>query len=232
MKKSSGTIFDGGSRPGGRGAGTGPRTATREQQLRRRNLRTLAALAALFFLPLVASSWLYYGTGWRPAGRVNRGELIQPPRPLPRVELPRIALGGDTAGTPASPHPTLFRGTWTLVYIGDGSCDPSCREALYVMRQTLLALGPDVTRLARVFLVTGNCCAKDYLAHEQAGMTVLDATGTASAPLLNRFPPGNRAHSLFIVDPLGNLMMRYDVHRDPRGLLVDLKRLLELSQIG
>ena len=46
------------------------------------------------------------------------------------------------------------------------------------------------------------------------------------------FPPGDEAHTLFVVDPLGNLMMRYDVRRDPRGLLVDLKRLLELSQIG
>jgi hypothetical protein len=99
------------------------------------------------------------------------------------------------------------------------------------MRQTRLALGTDQTRLARVFLVTANCCAKDYLAHEHAGMTVLDATGAAAEPLLSLFP-GDRAHAVFIVDPLGNLMMRYDVRRDPPGLLVDLKRLLELSQIG
>jgi len=197
------------------------------RDLRARNLRTLAALAALFFLPLLASFWLYYGTSWRPAGRVNRGELIQPPRPLPAVALPRIALGEG-----AAPDPTLFRSKWTLVYVGDGSCDASCRRTLYVMRQTQLALGTDMTRLARVFLVTANCCARDYLAREHAGITVLDAAGAAGAELLSRFPAGDRAHTLFVVDPLGNLMMRYDVQRDPRGLLVDLRRLLELSQIG
>jgi hypothetical protein len=206
------------------------------RELRSRNLRTLAMLAALFFVPLLASAWLYYGTSWRPGGHVNHGELIQPPRPLPRVELPRIALAGQTAGrtTPelAAGDPTLFRGTWTLVYIGDGTCDASCRGTLYVMRQTRLALGTDMTRLERVFLVTANCCAKDYLAREHAGITVLDASGAAGARLLDRFPAGDRAHTLFIIDPLGNLMMRYDVRRDPRGLLVDLRRLLELSQIG
>ncbi|HEX4267297.1 MAG TPA: SCO family protein, partial [Steroidobacteraceae bacterium] len=143
-------------------------------------------------------------------------ELIQPPRPLPRVAA----------------DPSLFRGEWTLVYIGDGRCDTACRETLYVMRQTRLALGTEQTRVARVFLATADCCAKDYLAREHAGMTVFDAAGAAEASLLSLFPAGDKAHTLFVVDPLGNLMMRYDVRHDPRGLLVDLKRLLELSQIG
>ena len=195
---------------------------TDARELRSRNLRTLGVLAALFFVPLLASFWLYYGTSWRPGGHVNHGELIQPPRPLPRIDLPIVA----------SPDPALFRSKWTLVYVGDGSCDASCRRTLFVMRQTRLAFGTDMTRLGRVFLVTANCCARDFLAREHAGMTVVDASGAAAAQLLSRFPPGDRAHALFIIDPLGNLMMRYDVRRDPRGLLVDLKRLLELSQIG
>ena len=206
------------------------------RQLRARNLRTLAALAALFFLPLLISAWLYYGMSWTPGGHVNHGELIQPPRPLAHADLPRITPGGDTveekATELATGVPTLFRSNWKLVYVGDGSCDASCRDTLYVMRQTRLALGTDMTRLARVFLVTANCCAKDYLAREHAGITVLDASGAAAAPLLGQFPPQDRAHTVFIVDPLGNLMMRYDVRRDPGGLLVDLRRLLELSQIG
>lgn len=200
--------------------------------LRARNLRTLAALAGLFFLPLLVSAWLYYGMSWMPGGHMNHGELIQPPRPLPRIELPRIAPGADTGREPAAGAATLYRGNWKLVYVGDGSCDASCRDTLYVMRQTRLALGTDMTRLARVFLATANCCAKDYLAHEHAGVTVLDASDAAAAPLLRQFPGQDRAHTLFVVDPLGNLMMRYDVRRDPRGLLVDLRRLLELSQIG
>jgi hypothetical protein len=187
------------------------------QALRSRNLRTLAALAALFFLPLIASAWLYYGMSWTPGGHINHGELIQPPRPLPRL------AGAD---------PTLFRGKWTLLYVGDGRCDASCRATLYVMRQTRLALGADMPRVAQVFLVTADCCAKDYLAREHAEMSIIEAAGNTGAQVLSQFPAGDRAHTLFIVDPLGNLMMRYDVRREPRGLLVDLRRLLELSQIG
>ena len=202
------------------------------RQLRYRNLRMVAALAALFFTPLLASYWLYYGMGWRPSGQINHGELIQPPRPLPRVDLPRVPIDAGAAKELPGADPTLFRGEWTLVYIGDGGCDASCHQTLYVMRQTRLALGADQTRVAGVFLVTADCCAKDYLAREHARMTVLDASGAAAGPLLSRFPTGARQQTLFIVDPLGNLMMRYDVRRAPGGLLVDLKRLLELSQIG
>jgi len=202
------------------------------QQLRARNLRTLAGLAALFFVPLLGSFWLYYGTGWRPAGHVNHGELISPPRPLGRVNLPRIPLAPLMPGELSPTEPTLFRSTWTLAYIGAGSCDAACRQTLYVMRQTRLALGTDMTRVARVFLVTGSCCDRTFLAHEHAGIIVLDASGAPGVKLLGDFPPQDRAHSLYIVDPLGNLMMRYDVRRNPRGLLIDLRKLLELSDIG
>jgi hypothetical protein len=219
---------------------------TSANELRNRNLLTLAGLAALFVVPLLAAYWLYYGTGWRPAGHVNHGELINPPRPLPGVNLPRITLadpgpgaglggrraGGPGAGDLSGSGPTLFRGRWTLAYVGDGSCDAACRQTLYVMRQTQRALGTDMPRVARAFLVTGNYGATAFLAREQAGLEVLDATGTPGEQLLSRFPPGDRAHSLFIVDPLGNLMMRYDVRRNPRGLLIDLRRLLALSDIG
>ncbi|HEV2700541.1 MAG TPA: hypothetical protein VGV09_02840, partial [Steroidobacteraceae bacterium] len=83
-----------------------------------------------------------------------------------------------------------------------------------------------------VFLVTGNCCDRTYLATEHPGLRVLDASAPAAQPLLALFAPQGRALGLYIVDPLGNLMMRYDVRLPPEGLLEDLKRLLRLSQIG
>jgi hypothetical protein len=200
--------------------------------LRARNLRTLAALAALFFLPLLVSFWLYYGTSWRPAGHVNHGELISTARPLPDVALPRVPLAAGGAQGLSAAYPALFHGQWTLVYVGDGRCDSSCRQSLYVMRQTRLALGAEMTRVARVFLVSAHCCAQDYLAREQAGLAVFDARGERALRLLREFPVADGPNSLFVVDPLGNLMMRYDVRRNPGGLLIDLKKLLGLSQIG
>ena len=181
--------------------------------LRARNLRMLAALAGLFVLPLVLAFLVYYATPWRPAARLNHGTLITPPRPLP----------ADAA---------LFRNKWSLVYVGDGSCDSSCRAALYVMRQTRLSLNNDMTRVQRVFLATDGCCNRQFLAREHADLVLVNAAGAAAQPLLRTFPADGQAYSLFIVDPLGNLMMSFDARQNPRGLLEDLRKLLRLSQIG
>jgi hypothetical protein len=194
-------------------------------ELRVRNLRTLAMLGGLFVLPLAFAFWMYYGTLWRPATLVNHSELISPARPLPDLTL--------SSGLADQPAPKdALRHKWTLVYIGDGGCDVSCRQMLYVMRQTRLSLNNEMTRIERVFLVTGNCCAQEFLSHEHPGLAVLDASGEAARPLLQVFPAGSRARSLFVVDPLGNLMMSYDARQNPKGLLEDLKKLLTLSHIG
>ena len=198
---------------------------TAARALRARNLRTLAGLAALFLLPLVMALFTYYGTGWRPAQRVNHGVLITPARPLPPVRLPQPGVTAAAYGTP-------FRGRWSLVYVGNGACDSPCRQALYVMRQTRLALNNDMTRLQRLFLASGDCSACERLARADPGLDVLDAAGAAGTALLREFPSPGREHSLFVVDPLGNLMMSYDARRDPHGLLGDLKKLLKLSHIG
>jgi hypothetical protein len=201
-------------------------------KLRARNLRTLAALAALFLLPLALAFFTYYGTGWRPGTHVNHGQLITPARPLPAVALP--ALGGTGVATGRTPGPQAppFRRRWSLVYVGGGGCDADCREALYAMRQTRLALSNDMTRVERVFLASDACCDLAFLAREHAGLRVLDASGSAARPLLAQFPAAGREHMLFIVDPLGNLMMSYDARTSPRGLLEDLKKLLALSHVG
>ena len=204
-----------------------------EARLRSRNLRTLALLAGLFLLPLALAFFTYYGTRWRPVAHVNHGVLISPARHLADVALPRVSLAEQLAPAAAGTATAApFRGTWSLVYVGAGGCDAACRQALYVMRQTRLALNNDMTRVARVFLVTSGCCAGDFLAREHAGLAVLDAHGADGATLLGEFPLGAREHTLFIVDPLGNLMMSYDARQDPHGLLEDLKKLLRLSHIG
>ena len=181
---------------------------------RARNLRTVGTLGALFLLPLALAFFTYYRTDWRPAGHVNHGSLITPPRPLP-------ALAAAT-----------FRGSWTLVYVGDGKCDEDCRRALLVMRQTRLGLANDMNRVGRVWLATGTCCARAGAAAPEPGLTVLDDTRPEAGVLLAAFPAAGREHSIFVVDPLGNLMMSYDARNNPHGLLDDLHKLLRLSHIG
>ncbi len=193
------------------------------QDPRARGRRTLLILAAMFFTPVIVAFALYYGDVWRPAGSASKGELIQPARPLHVAGLREP--DGD-----AVPDGALA-GKWTLIYIGDGACDEACKRALVFGRQSRLALNNEMTRVQRVFLATGNCCDNAYLAAVHPGLIALDASSPAAQALLAQFP-ADRANSLFIVDPLGNLMMRHDSSQTTKGLLSDLKKLLKLSHIG
>jgi len=194
-----------------------------DPELHRRNFRTVFALGGLFLLPLLLSFWLYYGVHWHPLGTTNHGELIEPLRPLPDVTLT------DADGV-AQSH--VFQGKWTLVYVGSGRCDADCRTTLVFMRQTRLSLNNEMTRVQRVLLASADCCERSYLSANHLGLRALDASQPAAQPLLAQFPADGRAQTLYVVDPLGNLMMRYDARLPPRGLLEDLKRLLQLSHIG
>jgi cytochrome oxidase Cu insertion factor (SCO1/SenC/PrrC family) len=202
----------------------------------RRQRRMLVALALFFFAPLAVSFLLYYGSGgWRPAKQVNRGTLIDPARPLPELRLP-LAGGAAAAQPPALSKPDVLKAKWTLLYVGAGSCTERCRHDLYNMRQVRLLLNRNMDRVQRVFLAQGACCDFPFLEHEHPDLVTLLAT-PAAAPLLDRLPSVGgiapaEAERIYIVDPLGNLMMSYAPDADPKGLLEDLKRLLGLSQVG
>ena len=196
----------------------------------RRGRRQLLALAALFFVPLAIAFWMYYGpTGWRPAGDASKGDLIDPARPLPEIALPTMD-GGTTA-------PAFLRGKWTMLYVGDGLCDERCRKALYLTRQSRIALNKDMDRVQRVFLVTDRCCDRAFLAAEHPDLVVARVEDAASAALLGPFPvyggvPLAAAGRIYLVDPLGNLLMSYAATAPDKALLTDLKKLLRLSHIG
>jgi len=190
---------------------------------RARGRRTLLIVAAVFLVPVAVAFTLYYGKLWRPANSASKGELIDPARPL------TVAGLRHADGSPAGND--VLSGKWSLIYIGDGRCDETCRQSLVFGRQSRLALNNEMTRVQRVFLATANCCDNDYFAREQAGLVALDASSPEAAPFLAQFPEG-RERTLFIVDPLGNLMMRHDASRTSKDLLSDLKKLLKLSHIG
>ena len=173
----------------------------------------LLLLLLVFAAPLGLAFWLYYGSTWRPVTRSNHGTLIEPVRPL------------ANAG--------VLAGQWSLVVIGSGAggCDAGCRETLIYARQTWLSLGKLADRAQRVLLAGADCCDEEYLRREHQGLVQLHTTTPGNLALLQAFP-APQAHTIFIVDPLGNLMMRYDAQADPKGLRDDLKKLLDLSHIG
>ena len=204
--------------------------STPDPQAVRRGRRQLLAIAALFFVPLALAFWMYYGpSGWRPSGDASKGDLIDPARPLPEIGLPTMD-GGTTA-------PSFLRGKWTMLYVGDGLCDDACRRALYLTRQSRLALNKDMDRVQRVLLVTGRCCDRGFLAKEHPDLIVARVEDAPSAAVLGPFPtyggvPVAAAGRIYLVDPLGNLMMSYAPSAPDKALLTDMKKLLRLSHIG
>ncbi|MBS0613148.1 MAG: cytochrome oxidase assembly protein [Proteobacteria bacterium] len=186
-----------------------------------RGQRMLVGLAALFLAPLGVSFLIYYGHGsLSPGKRLNHGELLEPVQPLRHPEL--------TLADGSHPGEAFFRHHWTLLFAGDGRCDARCGQALYDTRQVRLALNRDASRVQRLFLASGQCCDFDELRREHPDLAV--ARVTPGDALLAQLPgdPGN----IYLIDPLGNLVMRYGADAPAKGMLEDLKRLLKLSQIG
>jgi len=190
-----------------------------------RQRRLLIGLALLFFAPLGLAFYLYYGHGtWHPGGHVNAGELITPVRPLPALALPLVGEGNT--------DPNFLRGKWTFLYVADGDCNENCRRRLYDTRQIRLALDRDMNRVQRVLVAEGGCCDAHFLNDEHPDLIALRAT-PAAAPLLALLPGrDSAAPRVYLVDPLGNLMMFYGADVRPKGMLEDMKRLLRLSSIG
>lgn len=203
----------------------------------RRQRRLLIGLALLFFAPLGLAFYLYYGHGtWHPGGRVNAGELIQPARPLPALALPLLASGNT--------QPNFLKGKWTFLYVITGPCTEACRTRLYDTRQVRLALDRDMNRVQRVFIADAGCCDAQFL-HDQHPDLIVIRADAADASLLALLPgldasaaptatagTASTAPRVYLIDPLGNLMMSYAANAKSKGMLEDMKRLLRLSSIG
>ncbi|HUY83725.1 MAG TPA: hypothetical protein VMU86_04050 [Steroidobacteraceae bacterium] len=191
--------------------------------------RTLIAITAIFLVPLALALYLYSGhPGLRPGGTASHGRLIQPPRPVPALSLPLFPSGHT--------KPDFLRHKWTVLYVGAGVCGERCRAALYETRQVRIALDQDMNRVQRVFLARGACCDAHFLRTEHPDLITVRVTA-AAAPLLALLPSYHgdsplRAGRIYVIDPNGNLMMAYSPDAKPKGMLEDLQRLLQLSNIG
>lgn len=172
--------------------------------------------------PVIASYLTYYVI--RPEGRRNFGELISPQRPLPA--LATVDLQGKTGELSA------LKKQWLLISVAAGACDAACQQRLYFQRQIKEALGKEKGRLDRVWLISDGGPVDERLAPALADFTPLRVPAEQLAKWL---PPasGQRVEDhLFVVDPLGNLMMRFPANMDAAGAAKakrDLDRLLRAS---
>ena len=178
----------------------------------------LLAIAALFLAPIAASIVAYNLVSPQPTA--NHGELLLPPKAITPQPFGAVPSGRFEFAA--------LRGKWVMVASDSGACPPSCRAKLLAMRQVRLALGRDAERVARVFVVD------DLQAPAAQALAGFEGTAVALTPPGMSLPPGaanDRAH-VYLVDPRGNVMMRWALDTPSKHLLADLKRLLKASQIG
>ncbi len=190
---------------------------------RRRARLVLVGLFALFMGPiLIAYALNVFYPGWAPFGKTNRGTLVEPARSLSTEGLQPV--DGEPLG--AAPFAELG----TLVAVHGPDCGQACEQALVRMRQTRLALGKDAERLQRWLVVSEASAgpARELLERHQ-GVRVLAATRAWSAALGAR---ASRPGTVYLVDPQGYLVLRYDPDLADDAILKDLKRLLRVSKIG
>lgn len=192
---------------------------------RRRARLTLLLLVLVCSLPVIASYLAFYV--WQPDGRVNHGELITP------AALPATTLAG-LDGQPALTRQAL-EGRWTLVYAGAGRCEPVCEASLHAMRQARLAQGKEQARVTKLWLLDGE---GPPVATQISGQSDL-RLARAGADWLAQLPGAAQGRYVYLVDPRGNVMMRFDPavpEQDAteaiRGMVKDLQRLLKYSALG
>ena len=172
--------------------------------------------------PVVASYFTYYVV--RPEGRRNFGELIEPQRPLP--DLATVSLNGPGGNLKA------LKGQWLLVSVAGGACDEVCSRHLYLQRQLRESLGKDKDRVDWVWLIPDEVPVPDKLLPALREATVLRvASGGLSAWLAPADGHALTEH-LYVVDPMGNWMMRFPAPLDVPGAARakrDMERLLRAS---
>jgi hypothetical protein len=182
--------------------------------------RQLYLVLALAVAPVLAAFVAYYL--FPPSGRTNYGTLIEPQRPTP--VLPLTSLDG------AAFDLRSLRGSWVLLMVDAGNCSAACAEKLFHMRQQRTMTGKDRERIERVWMITDSAPLSTMLMREYEGTHFVR---TPVAPLREFLPLPETSSRLedhiWIIDPLGNLMLRWPKDPDPSRTKQDLAKLLKAS---
>ena len=180
-------------------------------------------LIAVFVVPLLIAVTMYSLRNDLPTiSTVSHGELIHPAEPIQEIQ---IATANDQMLSLED-----LKGKWTYLAYSPHGCDLTCEAILFKLRQTKLATGREINRIQSALLIDSKELASDIAARNQrTSVGQLIKLELESAPGVNRsLVPG----TIYLLDPLGNMMMQYDDTATSKGMLKDIKKLLKISNIG
>lgn len=201
----------------------------------------LVLILVISLAPVVLALLAYYvpALGLKPQATTNYGALIEPQRPMPDASaLPLTDLDGQTFELES------LRGQWVLVSAGPAACPESCVRNLFILRNSHASQGKDVERLSRVWFVLDDGDVDSKILDAYKGTHALRANPEQLADFLTTitmdsdksvFTPmaeDDAALPMWIIDPLGNLMMEFPPDADPLKVRDDIRKLLRNSRIG
>lgn len=185
----------------------------------------LMAVLAVCASPLIASYIFYYGGFAKDIAKDNYGTLIDP-RQYPIPVLNATTLDGKATSLEA------YKGKWLMLRAGPAACDDACNKQLFAMRQLRLMQGKEMDRIERVWLVTDQEPIETLLLREYDGMRVLRVDPAVVAKWLPVEGTEPASTHIYLLDPLGNLMLRFPQNPEPKRVKKDLYRVLKASGIG
>lgn len=193
------------------------------QRKRNRGRWKLFAVLLVCAAPMILSYLTYYVI--KPTGRTNYGTLIDPrERPIP-------AMASSTLdGRPARLE--QYAGKWIMLKVGGGECPDACQKQLFAMRQWRLMQGKNMDRVERVWLVTDTQPLDTMTIRQYDGMHLLRAPKEVVDKWLPAAQGTQPSEHIYLIDPLGNLMMRFPANPDPSKVHKDIAKLLKASAIG
>ena len=202
---------------------------TQQQRGRWKLLLVLAVCAA----PLIFSYIAYYVV--KPSARNNFGALIDP-REHPIPALQATTLDAKPASLDA------FKGKWIMLKVGPSACAKDCMDQMFAIQQLRSMQGKDMERIERVWLITDAAPLETMLIRQLEDVHMLRAPADVVAKWLPVEQGANAADSIYLIDPLGNLMMRFppvpagaaeaDKVKHYAKIKKDIGKLLKASAIG
>jgi cytochrome oxidase Cu insertion factor (SCO1/SenC/PrrC family) len=183
----------------------------------------LFLVIAICAAPMIASYFAYYIV--KPQGRTNYGTLLDPRRyPMPTL---------DTKTPDGKPVPlSSLKGKWVMLQVSSADCHEACKTKLFEMRQLRLTQGKNMNRVERAWLITDDKPLETGLVREYDGTYFLRANSAAVHAWLPADTGTSASDHIYLIDPLGNLMMRFPKNADPNKIKKDLTKLLMASSIG
>ena len=195
-----------------------------EQTTIERSNFTLWMLILTFAVPIIGAYAYYFFADDYSMG--NHGELIQPV-----IQIDDLSLRHSN-GQPIKKDELIHN--WKMLYIAGKECDTACKESIYYMRQINTALGKNANRFEHMIVHQDNMSPEfqEFIIKEHETALHSYISSDKFSEVLTRLPNETTGNAIYIMDPLGNIMMRFSQGTSPKLILKDLNRLLKISRIG